>query len=83
MFRSRKVQRIYMVIADAGHRQTCASSSTQGGKPTQCQFAVAGNISGQRTGVAITDLESRAISSHVDGHALNLTASGMLKQCAV
>ena len=41
-----------------------------------------GNISGQRTDVAITDLESRAVSSHFEGHALNLTASGMLKQYA-
>ena len=50
----------------------------------QC-YTRAGNIlaHGQRTGVATTDLESRAVSSHCDGHALNLTASGMLKQCAV
>ena len=52
---------------------------------------------GQRTGLgdasnslklkcgkyAVTDLESRAVSSHFDVHVLNLTASGMLKQCAV
>ena len=51
----------------------------------QC-YNRAGNSSGQRTGIAITDLESRVdpiVSSHFDGHALNLTASGMLKQCAV
>ena len=48
----------------------------------QC-YNRAGNISGERTGVAITDLESRVVSSHLDGHALNLTASGMLKQRAV
>ena len=31
----------------------------------------------------IQDLESRAVSPHLEGHALNLTASGMLKQCTV
>ena len=46
----------------------------------QC-YNGAGNISGQRTGVTIQDLESRAVSSHFDGHALSLTPSGMLKQC--
>ncbi len=46
----------------------------------QC-YNGAGNISGQRTGVTIQDLESRAVSSHFDGHALSLTLSGMLKQC--
>ena len=29
------------------------------------------------------DLESRTVSAHCYGHALNLTASGMLKKCAV
>ena len=32
---------------------------------------------------AVTDLKSRAVSSHFDGHVLNLTASGMLRQYAV
>ena len=42
-------------------------------------------MSGQRTGVSklIQELESLAVKPHVDGHTLNLTASGMLKQCAV
>ena len=31
----------------------------------------------------IHGLETRAVSPHFEGHALNLSESGMLKQCAV
>ena len=50
----------------------------------QC-YDGASNMSGKRTGVAkrIQELEPRAVYTHCYGHALNLAASDMLKQCAV